>query len=151
MENKKCPICDKALYKIISEEIIFEKKINFISYRCENCKEEFDFGDNDSEINKAFKEKNRKDAIKILDKFEKEKKNFAGIERALSLPQRTLYKWKNGKTKTSASGVALLKMIDLFPWLIDIAEENYDREIANDILFNYVNTVSNYTKIKQNL
>ena len=58
---------------------------------------------------------------------------MSAIERALSLPQRTLTKWKNGVIKPSAAGLALMKYIRTFPWLIEVAENNFEYNIAQKI------------------
>jgi hypothetical protein len=52
----------------------------------------------------------------------------AGIERVLDLPQHSLDKEKGSEV------VALIKMIKTFPWLISVAEKNYDRKEAKRTL-----------------
>jgi hypothetical protein len=49
------------------------------------------------------------------------------------LPQRTLSKWKNGVTNPSASGTALMKFLWLYPWLLEVAESQYDYAKAQKI------------------
>ncbi|MCP4353876.1 MAG: NUDIX hydrolase [Desulfobacterales bacterium] len=58
---------------------------------------------------------------------------MASIERALELPQRTLTKWKNGRTKPSATVITLLKFLRIFPWLLEVAENKFDYSTAQKI------------------
>jgi hypothetical protein len=55
------------------------------------------------------------------------------MERVLGLPQRTLAKWKNRSVVPSAAGVSLLKYIRVFPWLLEVAENDYDYAISQKI------------------
>jgi DNA-binding transcriptional regulator YiaG len=58
---------------------------------------------------------------------------FANIERALSLPQRTLSRWKTGQDP-SAAGLALLRIIRTYPWITDVADEGFEQGAARRIL-----------------
>jgi len=60
--------------------------------------------------------------------------SYAGIERALQLPQGTLRKWVSGQTKPSKAGIALLQFIDACPWLVDVADENFNFDSAMKIM-----------------
>lgn len=55
----------------------------------------------------------------------------AGIERALELPFGTLNKAYEGKyPKDKAAFFAVLKMIGVFPWLIEVADQNFAEKTA---------------------
>jgi hypothetical protein len=47
------------------------------------------------------------------------------IEFAFHLPTRTLSRWKHTKN-ISASGEALLKVLNVYPWIIDAAKNNFE-------------------------
>jgi len=53
---------------------------------------------------------------------------YSAIERALGIPQNTLEKDK------SASGKALKKIINTFPWIVDVADKKYDKKEAKRIM-----------------
>jgi hypothetical protein len=59
--------------------------------------------------------------------------SFSTIERILNLPQRTLTKWKNNISQPSAAGVALLKFLRVFPWLLNVAENLYNYDASQKI------------------
>ena len=48
-----------------------------------------------------------------------------GLERALELPFGTIKGWKTNPETFTPECVALVKFIILYPWLIEVADENY--------------------------
>ena len=54
-------------------------------------------------------------------------KNLAGFERALGLPQRFLSDKKNLELPETK---ALLNIIKLCPWIITVADNNFDPKVA---------------------
>ena len=139
-EKKLCPVCgsDKLELVLQKETINGDLGKNFsidIPHdKCMECDFEGDIlGENDKVIEKALSSLNEAYIDEVLNYFEERKINFAGIERAVGLPQRTLTKWKNRNSSPTAAGIALLKYLRTFPWLIEVAEHKFDFNIAQKI------------------
>jgi transposase-like protein len=146
--NKKCPICgSEKLQRQLSTDHVkgdFDKEAGYqkISYKCADCKSEGDFFDeNSASIETALDELKKTYVANILDHFAKNKISFSSIERVLNLPQRTLTKWKNNASQPTAAGVALLKFLHLFPWLLDVAEHNFNYDISQKVFIHTAFTV----------
>ncbi|CEM60473.1 hypothetical protein DWQ65_07430 [Treponema phagedenis] len=147
MNKKQCPVCGGNLLRSIEKKEFDGVKISLVNYVCQDCESEGDFfNENDEQLKKAIQDKQQKEVQDVLLYFEREKKNFAGIERALNIPQRTFSKWKTGKTKPSATAVALLKLLRLFPFLIDIADNKYDEELANRYALEHAHNLLQHSK-----
>ena len=54
----------------------------------------------------------------------------AYIERVLGLEFGTVEKWEAGKRLT-ASELALLRLICVYPWMLDVADNRFDAGVAN--------------------
>ena len=139
-ERKLCPICgsDKLEAFSTKETIQGDMGKEFTTDRkyvkCTVCGSEGDFfGENEETTEKALSKLNNIYINEVLDFFNKKNISFAGIERAVGLPQRTLTKWKNGISSPTAAGFALLKYLRTFPWLIEVAEHKFDFDIAQKI------------------
>lgn len=140
MNEKSCPLCGSddltsdVSEKIMSEPFGGEKIVKIVNYKCNSCGESGDFfNDNEEIINDTLDLLKQESAKNIINDFGLNKISMAAIERALELPQRTLTKWKNGRTKPSATVIALLKFLRLFPWLLEVAENKFDYNIAEEI------------------
>ncbi len=48
-----------------------------------------------------------------------------GLERALELPFGTIDQWKRYPSTFNPECVALVRFIILYPWLVEVADENY--------------------------
>jgi transposase-like protein len=136
----ECPICGSSnLKKNFSNEILKgdmgeNTSYKKISYKCLDCESEGDFfNENTDAINLALDVLKRKYVKSALDYFAENKISFSSIERILDLPQRTLTKWKNDVSQPSAAGVALLKFLRVFPWLLNVAEHSYDYNTSQKI------------------
>ncbi|WP_428768458.1 hypothetical protein V1L52_07630 [Treponema sp. HNW] len=140
MTKKQCPVCGGVHLKCsFVKKAIGDNEFSLVNYVCDDCGEEGDFfNENDKELSKALVQKHLEESLEILSRLERQKRNFAGIERALNIPQRTFSKWKNKKTKPSAPAIALLKFLDVFPWLIDVADNKFDKIAADNILLKHV-------------
>jgi len=139
-EKKLCPVCGSdKLDSIVQKETINgdlgkDLIIEVPHDKCMDCGFEGDIcGENEKIIEKALSTLNEKYIDEVLNFFIEKKINFAGIERAVGLPQRTLTKWKNGISSPTAAGIALLKYLRIFPWLIEVAEQKYDFNISQKI------------------
>ena len=51
----------------------------------------------------------------------------------MGLPQRTLSKWKNKSVIPSARATALMRYLHLFPWLLDVADNKFEKKGAMQI------------------
>lgn len=137
INNIICPACGShEIIKIETNDFIKEaysdgESIQLINYTCGDCHSEGDFfNENEEKINRAIVRQNKNAISNILNDFIEQKITLSSIERVLGLPQRTLIKWKNGNNYPSAAGITLLKMIRTFPWLLEVAENQYDYNIS---------------------
>ena len=155
-EKKLCPLCGSdKLERISSKETIrgdmgkeFTTDRKYV--KCTECGNEGDFfGENEETTEKALSKLNDIYINEVLDFFNEKNISFAGIERAVGLPQRTLTKWKNGISTPTAAGIALLKYLRTFPWLIEVAEHKFDYNIAQKIFLGVAfNTFVNSIQFK---
>lgn len=132
-DNNTCPLCghDKIDHEIRTETISdnYSGSVNVsLAYDCcQQCGTDGDFGkQNDKLIRDAIDELKAESIKDILEIFSHGNVNIASMERALELPQRTLAKWKSGASSPTAAGVTLLKFLKIFPWLVDVADCNFD-------------------------
>lgn len=96
---------------------------------CQTCGESGDFAESNEEVVKvAIEEADRDSVEKVLGWLSQSGISAAYIERALSLPARTVARWKAGGS--SASGLALLRLVRAFPWLLDVAAERFAEPVC---------------------
>jgi len=131
---QQCPVCDsvdivkREKFENITESFGGSMQVSIAEFYCTSCETSFE-DDNDDTIQASIDELKSKAVINILNDFLHHGFNLSSMERALELPQRTLAKWKsNGKP--SAAGVSLLKILRCFPWILEVAENKYDFQIA---------------------
>ena len=143
MNKKSCPVCgseeiiEKKKTISISEPFFGQSNIEVFENVCCSCKSIGDFfNQNESLLEETIKELKQKSVKKILEYFIDKKISMSSIERALEMPQRSLTKWKNNSSKASSAGIALLRFIRLFPWLLEVAENKYDFQVAQKIQIN---------------
>lgn len=88
------------------------------------------------------------DRIKTILSKLKSDYGYVGIERCLELPFGTFSKWEKRNTKKiPKDGQALLKMINAFPWLIEVADAKFDEFEAKRIMtLNGINMAFNVMK-----
>lgn len=136
-----CPACGSdALLKNTKEVKIpleFGRDISVEEtiYVCQVCGTDGDFADeNDKKIEHALEFAKKQSAEKILENLVGKGISMAYFERVMGLPARTLARWKQGNI--SASGFALIKTIETYPWLLEVADERFDRRFAVKILIN---------------
>ena len=144
MTKKICPACgtediiERKTPHLINEAFGGGREIDIVEDRCKVCGTVGDFfSQNDALISEAIDQCKSLAVKNILQDFlDRAATSMSSMERALELPQRTLTKWKNGQTKPSAAGRALLKMLRIFPWLLDVAENKFDYEKGQRIHIN---------------
>lgn len=140
MKDKVCPACGadtltlRKEVQVLKESFGGQKKVPVNEYYCSTCESTGDFFNENEDIIETNLKLLKKQSIRnILNDFSKVKISMSAIERALSLPQRTLTKWKNGDTNPSSTGLALMKYLRIFPWLLEVAENNFDYNSAQKI------------------
>ena len=136
MNNHICPICGKenTLEKVkIPYKVTIgtgESSQDITNYKCANCGFEGDIDfENEKIIKKTVSMARQNCVSEILNNFDKSFQ-LADIERAFSLPPRTLSKWKNKAKSPSASATALVRLLKVFPWLIYIGMCDFNTQIA---------------------
>jgi len=123
-----------------------QKTIFIEEYTCGECGTQGDFiGTNDTIIEEAYTKANLEIVNNIIDEFSRHKVSMATMERALGLSQRTLTKWKNGMSHPSPAGTALFKMLGSFPWLLEVADNNYEPGISQYVFL--CSAVKEFSKI----
>jgi DNA-binding transcriptional regulator YiaG len=154
VEKKLCPVCGSdRLESVVSKETIHgdmgkELILDRTHERCLECDSEGDFfNENEKITENALSALNETYIDEVLNFFDEKKISYAGIERAVGLPQRTLTKWKSRNSTPTSAGIALLKYLRTFPWLIEVAENKFDFNIAQKIfigaaLNTFVNSIS---------
>jgi DNA-binding transcriptional regulator YiaG len=140
MSEMTCPACGSSdLKEIVIEKTINEpfggsRQVSLKNYQCEICDSSGDFfSEHDQAIQSALLSLKQDAVTNILNDFLEHKVSLSSMERALELPQRTLTKWKNGSSRPSSAGVALIKFLGLFPWLLEVAEHKYDYKDSQKI------------------
>lgn len=140
MKDMECPVCGSYNITISYNEDIaqaafgtvvpFKEKV----IKCNACESTFS-DDNISEnpYSKALEQSKKESIGLILGSLLEMGYTLASMERALELPQRTMSQWKSGRD-LSAAGIALLRIIKTYPWIIEVADAKYDYTKAGDIL-----------------
>lgn len=139
MSTKACPGCGsteietKQVAEFFHDNFCNSVESKSIEDECLVCGAEGDFESvNDQNIKNALEIIKKNGAKNIINGFSALGYNLAAMERALELPQRTLSKWRHD-TAPTAAGLTLLKLISIFPWLIDVAETNFNYNRALEI------------------
>lgn len=137
--TKSCPACgsDSISTTEIHNRIHIaygddEEYIEIVDH-CVSCGEEGDFsGENDTEINKALNIARRHSVCNMVDFLQSQNVKTAYLERALELPARTVNRWKT--KEPSASGLTLLRIIRTYPWILEVADADYDETFSRSKL-----------------
>ncbi len=137
MSKRMCPVCGIGVLERIPSTITLsdpsgiEKTIEVFEYKCPSCGAEGDlFGDNEQTVQKKYAEIRAEAVSSMLEQFSGSKTSFSAAERVLGLPQRTLSKWKNKSVAPSAGATALMRYIHLFPWLLEVADNKFEKRGA---------------------
>ncbi|MCK9170442.1 MAG: hypothetical protein M0P01_08510 [Treponema sp.] len=149
MKRIECPLCGTVMEKKIQSHTVTiglgEDVVSLESYECPVC--HFEQGDNsanDKIMRSGIDAASQKCAAEILQKFKSEKISFSKIERKFLLPYRTISKWYNRETKPSAAAVALLRIINAFPWMEKAAEAGFETaEAATEARIYYYTEFNN--------
>ena len=143
MNKQRCPACgsidiiEEKKSILIKEPFGGQDNIEVHENICSVCGSRGDFfNQNEPLIEETIKKLKQKSIENILNYFVEDKMSMSSIERALEIPQRTLTKWKNRTNVPSSAGIALMRFIKLFPWLLEVAEKKYDYSEAQKIHIN---------------
>ena len=135
MSTVTCPLCGSAEIDRSTRTETFSTpygpamEAQLAVYTCRACGESGDFtGENDCAILKAEESSNRASIATITEELAKTGVRIAYVERALRLPPRTVARWK--AQSCSAAGLALLRMVRTYPWLLGVADANFDASVA---------------------
>jgi ribosomal protein L37E len=141
MENKKCSYCGSNEVSIrnevleLSEPFSKTSSVTIKKVVCTTCGFEKEDESNDLVIQEELAILKRSSMVSILTFLNEQGHSNASMERALGLPARTLARWKNETSITpSASGLALMRIIRTFPWMLQVADCQFDQEKAQEIL-----------------
>jgi len=143
MNKQRCPACgsidiiDEKKNILIKEPFGGQDIIEIHENICSICGSRGDFfNQNETLIDETIKKLKQRSIESILNDFIDSKMSMSSIERALEIPQRTLTKWKNRTNVPSSAGIALMRFIKLFPWLLEVAENKYNYNEAQKIHIN---------------
>jgi hypothetical protein len=131
----ECPVCGSNKASLTHAKVTYsapygppaEYVKSFSS--CPDCELQVDLSD-PIFFPAAVKESEKQSVEKMLDHLLDQGYTYAGIERALDLPERMISNWRCKKTH-SKSGLALLRILRSFPWIVKIAEGNFDRNLID--------------------
>lgn len=135
-----CPVCGSGNVREVSKEIAVkapfgpevEKTETLIE--CTDCGSVLDAeSDNDQQFEIAYRESAMQSIATMISKLEDKGYSMAATERALELPWRTLSRWKSGKG-ISAVGLALLRTVATYPWILEVAEQKFAPMAAGKIM-----------------
>lgn len=140
-QNKlQCPACGSLNNVLLEKKEMVKapfgpiKQIIETRYKCADCESIFiDENVTEDPYANALEQSKKESVNYILDCLHKSGYSLAAMERALELPQRTMSQWKSGR-ELSAAGMALLRIINTYPWIIEVAEVNYDERFSTGII-----------------
>lgn len=136
---KHCPVCGSS--KIQTESESRKLKVPFVSdakYEaivdvCQECATRGDFcRENSARITASVEKAKQESVVRIIAGLAEKKYTMASMERALGLAQRTMNRWKGGEF--SDSSLALLRFIATYPWLVEVADAQFDPKFAQERL-----------------
>lgn len=135
-----CPVCGSGNVKEVSKAIAVkapfgpEVEKTEALIECADCGFVLDVeSNNDQQFEIAYRESAMQSIVTMISKLEDKGYSMAAIERALELPWRTLSRWKSGKG-ISAVGLALLRTLATYPWILEVAEQKFDPMAAGKIM-----------------
>jgi hypothetical protein len=133
--NISCPACGSENVQTLHSEqqisVVYGSPacFNEIINECLNCGETGDFsGKNDQQVENALDVARKQSVINMLEYLSSKNIKMSYMERALELPARTIARWKAGEV--SAASLALLRIIRTFPWLLEVADEKFDKNFV---------------------
>lgn len=137
---EQCLLCQanglkrQVLPRVVNDPFGGSMTIDRVRYTCKECGYEGDMAnENDAVYEKAKDVLAKKAVAKILNNFSEGRKvSNLNLERLLGLPMRTLARWK--KDGASAGATVLLKYLETYPWLIEVAAKGFEPTFSRTIL-----------------
>ncbi|MAZ78009.1 MAG: hypothetical protein CMF39_04965 [Legionellaceae bacterium] len=154
MNKLTCPVCGSKNLEIKRQlshgEITSGPSFTFeeVYYKCNTCQEETDpSGETDKNYLAAQKNAQKQFVLETINDLSKNNIKMLFFEKVFELPIRTLSRWKKGDF--SASSLALLRIVKALPWIIYLAEREFDTRAIEVCLTNLSNyyTANNEEKI----
>lgn len=131
----QCPVCGSEDVEITSEMRSYSAPFGAPTAlrteltACRTCGESGDFRNaNAAALKQAIEAADQKSITLILEWLNTSGVSMAFMERALRLPTRTVARWKSGEC--SASGMALLRLLRTYPWLLEVAAAGFADAVA---------------------
>ncbi|MGD0237621.1 MAG: hypothetical protein ABSC55_24215 [Syntrophorhabdales bacterium] len=160
METKnelRCPVCGSSDFEVTSKQgtvsVPFgpEIAVEDETFICRVCSAAIDFSRSYDESRSNALEQSRRGSVdSMIDYLSKEGYSLAAMERALDLPQRTMSRWKS-TGEVSSTGMALLRIVRTFPWVLQVAQAKFEPIQAYKIfLQNAVSTLVTMTQHSSN-
>lgn len=141
MEQVICSYCGKDNVSIeehaieLSEPYGGSSTVKIKEKVCNHCGFIEDDDSNDLVIKKELEVLKRISMVKVIDALNSMGHTTASMERALGLPARTIARWKNEESMSpSAAGIALMRIIRTFPWILAVADTQFDHVVARGLL-----------------
>lgn len=141
MQSRQCAYCGSTDMVDIEEDFELSEpyagttivKIHVV--KCGECCFTEDDDANDIVVAHELAVLKRKSMVNILTDLNRAGYSNASMERILGLPMRTLARWKNDSTMSpSAAGIALMRIVRTFPWILEVVDARFDREKTKEIL-----------------
>ena len=142
-DSNFCPMCGASGNDLLVNELSETKQLDFfqaiaVVYKQEVCKECGFVGEHENSYEEAYlSSKKVSDQFivkKLIDNNRQNGIKDAYFERGFSLPSRTLYRWKSGTDVPNAAAISLMKLVNTYDWLLDVADNGYNPEFAKQIL-----------------
>jgi DNA-binding transcriptional regulator YiaG len=139
MRQDTCPLCgSKNLEKSekqSSGKITLGESFSFkeVYSKCFHCHEEFDLSyETDRNYKNAEKKAQKKFAENAIKELSEQNITMSFFERVFELPIRTLSRWKSGDF--SFASLALLRIVETYPWIVEVAEHGFEESFSKMIL-----------------
>ncbi len=147
MVNGICSYCGKDGVSIEEQEIELclpyseIGKVKIKERVCSHCGFAEDDVGNDSVILQELSFLKKDSMVKMIESLNSMGLTTASMERSLELPARTLARWKNEEAiSPSAAGIALMRIIRTYPWILAVADRQFDPEVARAILLQQIDS-----------
>lgn len=138
-----CPVCGSSDFEIIQQDEIVaapfgeEKVVPLTKIKCNVCESVTDYSKlYESDYSDAIEDSKKGSVENILNNLANKGYNLAAIERALDLPQRTISRWKS-TGELSSTGLALLRIINTYPWILHVAQNKFEPNCARNIFIQH--------------
>lgn len=145
--TERCPACGSD--QLVSEKLARRYSPPFgdpLDYdvpmiACRTCDEGFEAEGASDVVKRAEEAANRSSVKAMVEQLEKRRITMAYMERVLGLAPRTIARWKTGEI--SAAGLALLRIVRTFPWILRVASARFDQVTARRLLSAEVFSIRN--------